>query len=53
MKIDGRVELVLHRAQSGRAPSEKECAFLLGFPKMSLSTRRSSLADASRDIAVR
>jgi hypothetical protein len=53
MRIDGRVELVLDRAQGGRAPSENECAFLLGFAETSLSTRRSSLADAFRDGAGR
>lgn len=44
MKIDGRVELVLDRAQGGCAPSEDECAFLLGFAETSLEAAHTRVA---------
>jgi biotin synthase len=44
MRIDPKVESLLDRAQSGRAPSQSECAFLLGFSETSLESAHTRVA---------
>lgn len=48
MRIDSKVESLLDRAQSGHAPSQDECAYLLGFPETSLEAAHArAAADAT------